>query len=34
MPDKRERILAAAETLIARGGFHGMSMQLSHNVSL
>lgn len=28
MPDKRERILAAAETLIARGGFHGMSMQL------
>ncbi|GAA3709669.1 TetR/AcrR family transcriptional regulator [Oceanisphaera sediminis] len=28
MPDKRERILAAAETLIAHCGFQGMSMQL------
>ncbi|MBM7456184.1 TetR/AcrR family transcriptional repressor of multidrug resistance operon [Oceanisphaera litoralis] len=28
MTDKRERILAAAETLIAHCGFQGMSMQL------
>ncbi|MFP2769177.1 TetR/AcrR family transcriptional regulator [Oceanisphaera sp. KMM 10153] len=28
MSDKRERILAAAEALIAHCGFHGMSMQL------
>lgn len=27
MPDKRERILSSAETLIARQGFHGISMQ-------
>ncbi|MFD1007522.1 MULTISPECIES: TetR/AcrR family transcriptional regulator [Oceanisphaera] len=27
MPDKRERILSSAEALIARRGFHGISMQ-------
>ncbi|MGO1246089.1 MAG: TetR/AcrR family transcriptional regulator [Oceanisphaera sp.] len=27
MPDKRERILSSAEALIARLGFHGISMQ-------